>query len=145
MVNLVSRVMTTTTIPTKSRPRANPCDLDKVIDIYEWLHLHLHAKLSVAMLARKAGINASKLQRLFQTQYGVAIMTYVRARRLVRARYQLEHTSANIKTVAAAAGYTRISAFTHAFRAFHGFTPGQICRTHVLVMPANPQLNHTLL
>lgn len=118
--------MSATTIATLTPIHAD--DLEKIGVLHLWLHLHLRSQLSVACLARQAGMNANKMQKIFRARYGMGIMTYVRTRRLLRARYQLEHTSTNIKTAAAEAGYKRISAFTHAFHVFHGVTPGKVSR-----------------
>ena len=118
-------------------------DLLRIEELQDWLNQYLGLPLSVAFLARHAGINQNKLQRIFRTRFGSGVMSYVRARRLIRARYQLEATLTNIKTIAADAGYKRVSAFTHAFHQFHGLTPGQVCKTRRSLQPYHNHLPAT--
>ena len=97
--------------------------------IDEALHI-LHAEwdqpLTIACLARRAGINECYLKELFRQRTGQTIAAYLRALRMGHARRLLESGQATLQQAAHACGYSRADKFSLAFRRAHGVMPSQI-------------------
>ncbi|AZW33159.1 DNA-binding helix-turn-helix protein [Bordetella bronchiseptica GA96-01] len=84
--------------------------------------------LTVAELARRAGVSERTLQAVCRAELGVGPHGYVMQRRLARARALLAQTALPLAEVAAAAGYADQSALARAVRAGCGMTPLQYRR-----------------
>jgi AraC family transcriptional regulator len=74
-------------------------------------------------LAREAGVHPAHLARAFRAQYGCAVGTFVRRRRIEAAARDLVTTSATIAGIAAMHGFVDQSHFTRQFRRQLGMTP----------------------
>ena len=74
-------------------------------------------------LARRIGMNPTKLCALFQHRYGESMYDFVRRRRLERAYELLIRSGLQVSQVATAVGYRHHSTFTAAFTKHFGVTP----------------------
>jgi AraC-like DNA-binding protein len=101
-------------------------DNDNIRELHEWVLAHLDYAHSLISLSRRAGMNISKMQHLFHYAYGKSVISFIRHRKLMRAKKQLEDTFINQKTVAAQAGYRSLSAFTQAFTAVFKICPSKV-------------------
>jgi AraC-like DNA-binding protein len=88
----------------------------------------LAAPLSLDALAREAGLSRYHFLRLFAAAYGEPPFAYVRRRRLARAAELLAASDLPVGAVAAAVGFDSQSAFTRAFAAGAGMSPGRFRR-----------------
>lgn len=86
---------------------------------------HLDEKHTINGLAAIVDVSSSWLQRAFKKTYGYSVFTFIRYSRLLRAQKQLEVTSMAIKTISTEAGYKSLPAFTAAFKAALGVSPGR--------------------
>lgn len=97
----------------------------------EALHI-LHAEwsepLTIARLARRAGINECYLKEMFRQRTGQTIAAYLRALRMGHALRLLESGQATLQQAAHACGYSRADKFSQAFRRVHGVMPSQVSR-----------------
>ena len=84
---------------------------------------HMVTPLSLAELAKEAGINETKLTRGFRKVYGTSVFGYLRGHRLDKARMLLETGDMNVTEVAYAAGYSSPSHFTRMFTKDCGLNP----------------------
>ncbi|MBE7464940.1 MAG: helix-turn-helix transcriptional regulator [Planctomycetes bacterium] len=89
----------------------------------EHIERNLHQPLSVANLAARVGLSHNHLTRLFREQTGETVVSYIRARRLERARHLLLHTSQPIKAIAAEVGLPDLHQFNKVVRAALGASP----------------------
>ncbi len=80
-------------------------------------------------LARRVGLNETKLKRGFKALFGQTVFGYYRAYRMDHARRLLMESEASVSQVAAAIGYTNISHFSAAFKLHHGINPGSLRRS----------------
>ncbi|ESQ74882.1 AraC family transcriptional regulator [Asticcacaulis sp. AC402] len=87
-----------------------------------YVERHLDQNISLADIARHAGVGRFHTTRLFAVATGWPLMAYVRARRLSQAARQL-NTAPDILSVAVAAAYGSHEAFSRAFRAEFGLSP----------------------
>jgi AraC-like DNA-binding protein len=89
----------------------------------ETIELRLGEPLSVAMLAQELGVSHNHLTRRFRLATGQTVVDYIRARRSLRAKYLLEHTTLPIKAIAAQVGLGDFHTFNKAMRRALGAAP----------------------
>lgn len=87
---------------------------------------HLRSRLTVADLAKAAGISAFHLQRGFRIITGFSLGEYVRNRRLYCAALEIANTERSVLDIALDFQYETAESFTKAFSRFHGSTPSQV-------------------
>jgi len=84
---------------------------------------------SVTDLAMLAGVHASHLLRVFRRHHGTTIATYVRQRRIERARIEVTKGDRPLSMIALDAGFSDQSHFTRVFRQAFGETPARYARS----------------
>lgn len=77
-------------------------------------------------LARRVGLNETKLKSGFKALFGQTVYGYYRTYRMDHARRLLMESDASVSQVAAAIGYTNISHFSAAFKTHHGVKPSAL-------------------
>ncbi|PSK93638.1 AraC family transcriptional regulator [Murinocardiopsis flavida] len=87
------------------------------------------APVDVAAMARTALTSEHHLRRMFAALAGMPLAEYVRRRRLTLAGAEVMEGRRTLLAIAVDHGYSSAEAFTRAFRAMHGVTPGQARRT----------------
>jgi AraC-like DNA-binding protein len=100
------------------RPGLRPVRTGRTIDwaaLDAWVDAHLHAPLSVALLAERVHLSPSQFAARCQAERGLAPMAYVRQRRLVAAR-RLREAGWQVQRIAEHCGYRSPSALTAALR-----------------------------
>jgi transcriptional regulator GlxA family with amidase domain len=81
--------------------------------------------LSVATLARRAGVSERHLARLFRAETGTTVADHVEAVRVEAARRLLERDDAGLGSVASRCGFRTVETFHRAFKRRTGITPGE--------------------
>jgi transcriptional regulator GlxA family with amidase domain len=81
--------------------------------------------LSLARLARRAGVSARHLQTLFKESVGVAPHVHYLALRLNAARRKVIETTASFADIAVATGFNSASAFSRSYRGQFGESPSE--------------------
>ena len=84
---------------------------------------------SMADLASLAGVHASHLLRTFRRYHGTTVATYVRRRRIERARVEVAKGDRPLSMIALDAGFADQSHFTRVFRQTFGETPARYARS----------------
>ncbi len=79
--------------------------------------------LTVADLARAAGLSAAHFSREFRIAFGEPPHRYLLTRRLERAAALLRTTDRPVTEIAEAVGWASLGSFTTSFRRVHGITP----------------------
>lgn len=79
----------------------------------------------IPALARRVGVNQTKLKALFKTVYGMTIHEFTTRLRMERASELLAKGDLTIAEIAYAVGYEFPASFTFAFRKFYGHSPKQ--------------------
>ena len=83
---------------------------------------------AIEHLAAIAGVHASHLLRTFRRYHSISIASYVRTRRIERARSEDAAAKRPQSMIALDAGFADQSHFTRVFRRTYGETPGQYAR-----------------
>ncbi|PKR91191.1 AraC family transcriptional regulator [Pleomorphomonas diazotrophica] len=91
-----------------------------------YLELNIGRPFTLAELADLCGASPWHLTRLFQTNVGLAPMSYLRARRLTIAAEALAKGDQDILPIALDAGYGSHEAFTRAFAGCFGMLPSAV-------------------
>jgi AraC-like DNA-binding protein len=79
--------------------------------------------LTVADLARAAGLSPAHFSRAFRSAFGETPHQYLLTRRLERAAALLRNTDRNVAEVCVAVGLSSVGSFTTSFRRMYGTTP----------------------
>ena len=97
------------------------------------LHLDTHssASMSLAEMARRAGMSSSHLSALFRDAYGESPVAYHIFRRIETAQYLLSHRGLGISEVAEQTGYPDLPSFSRMFKRVTGVAPREYRRSRV--------------
>lgn len=93
--------------------------------------------LTVGSIARRCGLNKSKLTRGFRDLYPCSVPEAVSERRLGRAREMLAESDLPISTVGYRCGYMNNASFTRAFTRRFGMTPTDMRRSAPRATPGD--------
>jgi AraC family transcriptional regulator len=96
----------------------------QILKVLSYVQQHLDRDLSMDELARVASFSEFHFHRIFREIVGEPVAEHVRRLRLERAALELYYTDRPVKQVAASVGYTSNEAFTRAFTAQFGASPG---------------------
>lgn len=98
------------------------------------IEARLAERLTVAEIARAAGVSHNHLTRLFHAATGRTVVGHIRARRMERARHFLRATTLSIPAVAASVGIPDLQAFNKACRRELGASPRGVraAQTHAV-------------
>lgn len=81
---------------------------------------------SVSELARRTGVSAAHLRRLFRSETGLGVKPWIQSRRIGRARHLLAHSSLRIAEIAEAIGVPDLHAFNKLVRRSCGAPPRRL-------------------
>lgn len=101
--------------------------LEQVQRAVDYIEDHLHDDLSVDKIAQVAAFSRWHFQMVFSSAVGDSLKEYIRKRRLSLALVALGQTDQRIIDIAMQSGFESQEAFTRAFKAMFGVTPGE-CR-----------------
>ncbi|MEV6237645.1 AraC family transcriptional regulator [Lentzea sp. NPDC051838] len=87
------------------------------------IEAHLATPLSVAEIAKVAGVSHNHLTRLFRARTGTTVVAYLRRRRMDRARHLLTASTLSVTAVAATVGIPDLQAFNKVCRRELGVSP----------------------
>jgi AraC family transcriptional activator of pyochelin receptor len=108
-----------------STGRHSSTDLEKLALARTLICANLEANLTLSELARRVGVNRTKLALGFKAVYGHPVQAFWRDARLNRARQMLRDGAASVTEVALSVGYSQLSSFTHAFTRRFGIAPSE--------------------
>jgi AraC family transcriptional regulator len=98
----------------------------KLRAVVEYVEEHLDAGLTLGQLAAAAHLSAYHFARQFKAATGLPPHQYVLARRVGRAKQLLrQDRDLSLAEIAACAGFSDQSQFSHHFKRVVGVTPGQ--------------------
>jgi AraC-like DNA-binding protein len=96
----------------------------------DYLRRNFAKPLSVAELARTAGLSPSHFSALFRAATGGGVVEYTKRLRMARARELLITSSRDIGDIAETVGYIDAFYFSRQFRTVHGCSPSDYRREH---------------
>lgn len=124
-LRLSGAVMTTLAGAAPSRNSPAPRDIARVTDVIRHIESSADERLSIAGLAREAGLSAYHFLRIFRQLVGMTPHQYVLRTRLHRAAVMLRQSDRSISAIALDAGFEDLSTFNRRFRRVMGVAPGR--------------------
>jgi transcriptional regulator GlxA family with amidase domain len=111
------------------RPEGAITTLDRRLGrIVSLMQASIAEPMPLALIYRKAHVEASTARRMFHRVLRQSPAQYYRSLRLQYARDMLQNSSLLVGEVAEASGFASVSAFSRAFRQAFGSTPGSLRR-----------------
>lgn len=99
----------------------------------EYIDTHPEEKLTLEMLADKAGYTSYHLSRKFKQEMNCSIIDYIQRSKLERAKYLLVNTQTTVDEISDCLGFGTRSYFTSVFKKHTGQTPSDYRREHGLI------------
>ena len=97
--------------------------------VRDYLHVHFRERLTLARIAREAGVHPVHLSRAFPKRFGVTLGAYLRGLRLDHAARQLAATDRPIAEIALDAGFASQAHLTRELKRQLGTTPASYRRS----------------
>jgi len=110
-------------IHSSTQPSVPSRNQQRVMQTQQWLESHFHQTVSLAFLAGRVNWSSGQLSRQFKALTGVSPLAYQLELRMNHAAFLLESSVLSIQRVAEQVGYQDLSAFSHRFRAYFGYSP----------------------
>src|SRR5882757_300722 len=101
-------------------------DLERIHEAREYLLLNMENPPTLKELAHHAGINDFKLKKGYKQVFGTTVFGDFHKERMEKARKYLLETEMPLMEVALLSGYQDSSNFSRAFKAYFGFTAGEL-------------------
>ena len=105
-----------------------------------WIGAHLNQRITVADVARRAGLSPSRVQQLFHARYGCSVQVWVERQRMQEVRYWLMHSGLNIGQIAARTGFADGFYLSRRFSKAFGMSPTAYRRKHFGEAPSGDPL-----
>ena len=96
-----------------------------VNECMDYIHYHLHEKITVAILAQRVHLNPTYLSELFKRETGTAISQYITDKRMEAAENMLKYSEYSFDEIAQILAYRSQSHFSKVFKKHSGMTPGE--------------------
>ena len=116
-------------------PRRGGLSVRKQKLVAEFIDAHIAEKISLARLAKIAGLSRYHFARVFKQTFGVPPHRYHMVRRMERATNLLLQSTLPVTQIALRVGFRETSSFTRAYRRYAGVTPSD-CRRGPATGPA---------
>ncbi|NLP46733.1 MAG: AraC family transcriptional regulator [Epulopiscium sp.] len=95
----------------------------------EYIHSHIHLKLTVSEIANIIPISSSYLSTLFKKNTGTTVMEYVNQYRLKKSKEYLRNSTYTITQIAELLGYSSVHYFSKQFKDYYGVAPTVYARS----------------
>jgi len=96
-----------------------------------YIEAHLESRLDVPLLAKLVSFSKSHFSRAFKQTLGLPPMTYVKMRRVEKAKTLMTSTNQQLTEIALICGFADQSHLNRSFRRVLGVSPGRWRRTNV--------------
>ncbi|MCD8539656.1 MAG: AraC family transcriptional regulator [Leadbetterella sp.] len=98
-------------------------DVSKMQEVAFLIRNHLDTPLTIVELAKKVGMNQTKLKIAFKEVFGNTIFGYLQEVRMNEAKRYLSDKKLSIQEISLLMGYSNVSNFSAAFKNRHGLSP----------------------
>src|SRR5699024_3321283 len=101
-----------------------------VVHAASLMEMHIETPMPIDEIAVRVGLSARQLQRLFTSELNMTPKAWYLKQRLARARQLLSDTALSLTDIMVACGFNSRAAFSRAYRAAYGHSPGAVRRKH---------------
>ncbi|MCW9050567.1 MAG: helix-turn-helix domain-containing protein [Deltaproteobacteria bacterium] len=96
---------------------------EAILKIQQWLDRYYREKVSVRVMAKRAGLNERTFLRRFKKATGEAPLEYLQRMRVEKAKQLLLKTDQGLEKITSSVGYVDLSSFRRLFRQIVGVSP----------------------
>ena len=96
-----------------------------VNECMDYIHYHLHEKITVSILAEHVHLNPTYLSELFVRETGTSLSQYITDKRMEAAENMLKYSEYSFNEIAQILAYRSQSHFAKVFKKHSGMTPGE--------------------
>ena len=107
-----------------------PLSSTQRLQITDYIHSHLHEKISLTDLAGCLGLSVPHFEKMFRATFHCAPYRYVLECRVEKARLLLSSTQRSVVEIALDCGFANQSHFTRHFTRWVGISPARFAREH---------------
>ncbi len=93
--------------------------------VFQYIHIHLHEKITLEQAAEAAGISECHLSRVFKKETGESFVDYIQKKRVDAAKHMLIYSDYTLAVISEYLHFSTQSYFIRIFRKYIGMTPGQ--------------------
>lgn len=112
--------------------------MESIADAIQYIEEHITEDISMDEVAKKEGLSSFYFQKGFAIICGYTLAEYIRNRKLALAGKDLAAGDDRVIDIALKYGYDSADSFTKAFTRFHGVTPTQVRKDHVMLKSFAP-------
>lgn len=106
-------------------PLSRPHEDERIRRVEQYLHVHFAENVSIAQLAKRAGMGPRNFIRRFKAATGRLPGDYLQNLRVAAAKRMLEDGARSIERVSLEVGYQDVAFFRAVFKRCTGMTPGE--------------------
>lgn len=96
---------------------------EPILKVQQWLDRYYREKVSVRVMAKRAGLNERTFLRRFRKSTGEAPLEYLQRVRVEKAKQLLLKTEQSLEEITGNVGYVDLSSFRRLFRQIVGMSP----------------------
>ena len=101
-----------------------------VNECMDYIHYHLHERITVPILAEHVHLNPTYLSELFKRETGTTVSQYITDKRMEAAENMLKYSEYGFDEIAQILAYRSQSHFSKVFKKHSGMTPGEYRRKY---------------
>lgn len=117
------------------RIHINPAGFKKeIVDIDTVVRENLQERINLSMIAHRVNMSENYTSRLFKSEMGLTLISYINLIKMEKARDLLFETDLNIKEIALFLGFEEPSYFNRTFSKFYGINPTEYRRLLVGIL-----------
>ncbi len=132
MVALSNEALEDFTLRVHTMKRSMACS-SQIRICCEYIDSHPEDKLTLELLAKKAGYTEHHLSRKFGQEMNCSITDYINKSKIERAKFMLLNTNLSVQGISEKLGFDSRSYFTYTFRRFTGETPSDYRKENQLI------------
>ncbi|WP_028559572.1 AraC family transcriptional regulator [Paenibacillus pinihumi] len=98
-------------------------EMERLSAIQQYIDSHLHEEVTVESMAAVLHLHPNYFIKYFKRHFGIPPLRYINLKRMERAKFMLQTTSASIKEIALSLGFDDANYFSKTFRRETGYRP----------------------
>lgn len=114
-------------------PKLSKYDQECIYQAAELIKTNIDRPCTILDLARKVGINQTKLKQGFKIIFNNTVFGYLQDLRMGKAQQYLLDTELPIEEICCLSGYKNLSNFSSAFKKIYGYAPSRLRKAHLAV------------
>lgn len=102
-----------------------PCLFSKIEHVTQYIHEHLHEKITIKQLCDETHLSTSILYKKFYNHFGCTVNDYINTKRIEKSLDLLKKTDLSIEEISERIGFSAASYYSRIFKLKMGMPPNQ--------------------